>query len=678
MYNRYLVKLTSQIKKQFSRRKSTLATFFDVKKAYDTVWHSRLLYKLKSIGVTGKMYYYIKDLLSCRSMCVRLGTVYSSFKDIDMGIPQGSIIAPILFSILIYDLPQHLSKNTNVVQYADDIAMWMNTTLRKNTNKRTITHVQKLYQYDLDNLNNYMKDNGLELSSEKTYLMLFNNGENPKTLPTLSLDNKPLAFKPTVKFLGVYITRKLNWRHHIEYLITKANKRLNFLKIINRQSWSQDTQTMLHLAISLVRSKLLYGQEVYFTASNTLLKKLQSVDSKAIKLALGVPVHTNTMKSYKESNVLPLTDQRELAVTKYVIRALAVKNSVKDELLYTSETDYPQKARKMHSLQPIRNFAEVLLSKSNIDINDIPVMPLIPSIPSWELEKATFDIDYINLNKTEEINILVSEVKSHLTTYYPNHLKIFTDGSVLDTADSGAGFVIPALKVQQSFYIGKGFSIFTSELYAILMALNYINSLSYDIYNILLCVDSKSVLRSLKQTENVIRNDIICEIKHLIHCISSSGVGINFCWVPSHCGLYWNEVSDKLAKDGASNNANAETFHNIRLSVHELGSMLECSLYTNFSNTQSMIPDCPRQLASLIYKLRLNSWKTKYTQNVCICSKALSVHHLLFECPILLTTYRNNNLDFSCTNSRDILYNKNNDIISVVQLILRSPVGRLL
>ena len=81
------------------------------------------------------------------------------------------------------------------------------------------------------------------------------------------------------------------------------------------KSWSQDTKTLLHLSISLVRSKMIYGQEVYFSAPNTLLKKLQSIDSKAIKLAIGVPVHTNTSKSYAEAGIISISEQRKLAIS---------------------------------------------------------------------------------------------------------------------------------------------------------------------------------------------------------------------------------------------------------------------------------------------------------------------------------------------------------------------------
>ena len=99
---------------------------------------------------------------------------------------------------------------------------------------------------------------------------------------------------------------------------------------------------------------------------------------------------------------------------------------------------------------------------------------LAPQMPQWEHINARFDTDYTDLKKSESTNILAIQVREHLNNNYKNHIKICTDGSVLDSLDSGAELVIPDLKVQKYFYLGKGFSIFTSELCAILMALNYI------------------------------------------------------------------------------------------------------------------------------------------------------------------------------------------------------------
>ena len=99
-----------------------------------------------------------------------------------------------------------------------------------------------------------------------------------------------------------------------------------------------------------MRLELIYGQEVYFSAPNTFLKKLQSIDSKAIKLAIGVPVHTNTSKSYAEAGMISLSEQRKLAISKYVIRSLAVINLVTDKFFIDSNKDFPKSARNISSI----------------------------------------------------------------------------------------------------------------------------------------------------------------------------------------------------------------------------------------------------------------------------------------------------------------------------------------
>ena len=102
------------------------------------------------------------------------------------------------------------------------------------------------------------------------------------------------------------------------------------------------------------------------------------------------------------------------------------------------------------------------------------------------------------------------------------------------------------------------------------------------------------------------------------------GIGIEFCWVPSHCGRYWNEISDKLAKQSAMKNMSEISSNNLLLSSHEINSLLKKTVYKQIEKCKSAIPSCSRYLARVIYKLRLNSWSTKYSQNVtCVCKKYL-------------------------------------------------------
>jgi ribonuclease HI len=671
----HLVKLSAHIKNQFSKRKSIIATFFDVSKAYDSVWHTKLLSKLKDIGVSGIMYKYIVNFLCERSICTRVGNTYSSFRKIDMGIPQGSIISPLLFSILLHDLPKSLAENTHVVQYADDIAIWIKTSIKKRSGKRIINHVQNLYQKELDKIANYMYQNGMELSGEKTCLMFFNNGQKPFNLPSLQINGIQLKYESEVKFLGVYFTPKLNWKVHIDYLITKARKRLNFLKLVSAQPWSQDSKTLIHLAVSLIRSKLSYGQEVYFSAAKSLLAKLQSIDSRSIKIGLGVPVHSNTVKTYKEAGILSLSEHRKLSVAKYIIRGLSVPNSAEDGILLNAE-NYPKRAKNITYLQPVLNYTYDLMQTCNVSIEDIPVMPTTPIFPQWEHCPAIFDTDYTKIQK-EEINLLTLEAKAHLVKNYDYHLKIFTDGSVLPSTDSGCGFVIPDLKIQKAFYLGKRFSIFTAELYAILMALEFIFNLQFSIFRIVFCVDSKSVLYALQSWSCKNRSDLIFDIKLLISHISMRGSEISFCWIPSHCNIIYNDVADRLAKCGASNSSEANFISNAKLAKYEIISILENYVRTNFFDKKSKYYSCNRHLSKLIYKLKLNAWNTKFSQNVvCVCSQDISVNHLFFECPILLKLYSEKNLK---TNNFDILSIFDSDIIvDIMKVIYNSPVHSLL
>ena len=120
------------------------------------------------------------------------------------------------------------------------------------------------------------------------------------------------------------------------------------------------------------------------------------------------------------------------------------------------------------------------------------------------------------------------------------------------------------------------------------------------IFNFLICVDSKSVLYALQNWDCKGRRDIVYEVKCLIHCIMSRGMGTEFCWVPSHCGLYWNEISDKLAKQGALKNMSELSYNILLLSSHEIALILEKTVYKELENSKSALPSCSRYLAKLI------------------------------------------------------------------------------
>ena len=125
-------------------------------------------------------------------------------------------------------------------------------------------------------------------------------------------------------------------------------------------------------------------------------------------------------------------------------------------------------------------------------------------------------------------------------------------------------------------------------------------------------------------------------------------------------------------------NMSETSYSNLLLSSHEIISVLEKNVYKQIEKSKFAIPSCSRYLARVIYKLRLNTRDTKYSHNVtCVCKNALSIKHIILECPITTELFQTNEYDSNaCSNVKYILYNT--DIInSIVKLIVYSPICKL-
>ena len=122
---------------------------------------------------------------------------------------------------------------------------------------------------------------------------------------------------------------------------------------------------------------------------------MKNIDSKAVTLAIGVPVHTNTHKSYAETGTISLSEKHKLVVSKYVIHSVT-----EDFFNIDSNKDHPTRGQNIPSIQPIRNYINDLINECNIDITSIPVLPASPQMPQWEHINAKFNTDFTDLKKS--------------------------------------------------------------------------------------------------------------------------------------------------------------------------------------------------------------------------------------------------------------------------------------
>ena len=636
--------------------RTTAATFFDIKKAFDTVWHAKLLDKLNNIGITGRMYDYIATFLHSRKITVKVGSAFSTTHTVDMGIPQGSVIAPILFSVMLHDI-QHLitdkSKSPTMSLYADDLALWINF-----SDRGSVQHMAD-YQRHIDKVSKYMTENGFELSPEKTSFMVFNRNRNRQHDYSIKLGNKTILPSKQVKFLGVTITTTLTWTSHLTNLQNKASRSVNLIKSLTRETWASPG-SLVQLTNALVRSRLTYGLEVFITASQTQWQTHQRIELCALKHALGVCRRAINDLVYQEAGWLPLKDECLRRCANFEARMAITTNNVKTSLGQQPTT--PQLAafrRRWKQSRPalhqktttLSDLTNDLWTDANIKPADInPNPPTI--IPPWTMEKPTIITEYAtNATKKDNPLYIATVAKETLHTRYQHHLQIYTDGSVLDSGEAGCAMVIPSLKVSKKVKFNKGVSIYSAEIYALYIACDYLNSLPNPPLAAVILTDSKSSLQALNSNrKRNNRPELQAEIQLLTHQIITKGTDLTLHWLPSHCGIAGNEKADRTAKAATTSGR----YQHIGLSLPEAVSKLRNVAHNKRNDqmqdrcknkgwihiplerqpTKQKLP-FPRKHQQVIRRIRTGYHRYLHLDTKCRCGAAASLSHALSTCPDL-------------------------------------------
>lgn len=219
--------------------------YLDFMKAFDSVPHKRLLSKLRSYGITGKTLSIIKDFLENRSFRVRIGDKYSKLYRVLSGVPQGTVLGPLLFIIYINDLPHGLSSFISL--FADDLKLLSST---KNV---------LITQSDLDYLTNWQNMWLLKFNTNDKKCKVMHVGKN-NPMTEYYLNGQPLPKITEEKDLGVLVSDKLTWDLHIRQSINKANSIMGW---VSRNIISKEKNVMLNIYKSLIRPQLEYCVQIW-------------------------------------------------------------------------------------------------------------------------------------------------------------------------------------------------------------------------------------------------------------------------------------------------------------------------------------------------------------------------------------------------------------------------------
>ena len=243
------VLLIQYIEDSFETKKKAGAVFVDLTAVYDTVWHRGLICKPLRLLPDIHMVQIIMELIPNRSFTLSIGdSKRSRLRRLRNGLPQGSVLAPLLFNIYTYDLPSTISQK---YAYADDLALM-------HTSKDWKTLEGPLSQ-DTTTLSAYLQTRRLKLSHTKTVTTAFhlNNREAKRELKIFN-NGKLLPYCPTPTYLGVKLDRSLTFRHHLEALRKKLSTRVTLLRRLAGSEWGAGTKILRTTALSLVYSTAEY------------------------------------------------------------------------------------------------------------------------------------------------------------------------------------------------------------------------------------------------------------------------------------------------------------------------------------------------------------------------------------------------------------------------------------
>ena len=637
----HILRLQDLILKQINTKGYVAAIFIDFEKAYDMVWHRGLIHKIKNLGVSGNMLNFIANFLTNRSFQVRIGNSLSSKNHFQNGIPQGSIISPLLFLIAINDFPQTAKTDTSL--FADDSAIFAQG---KNL-KFVITHLQS----HLDEVQKWSEKWGFKISTSKTVQVLFTRRKTrPEVNTKTYIKSAEIPNQKSAKFLGLIFDSQLNWREHVTYIRRRVQCGINLLKSLTSSTWGADKKTLLTIYKMTILPIIDYGSLAYDNLSPYLSKAIESLQNQALKIICGAALTTPVAALQNECGVLPLHLKRLENQIKFSIKSQQTPNhNIHQTLLDHWTLHYGN--YKTHSSPIFLKISEYLHDHPpNMELK------LPPETPPWRLKKPQIDISLTNLISKKETNPeVIKKLALDRISLYLHSLHIYTDGSKTPDNHTAFAFHVPNLNEDKASKINPESSIFTAELMAIKTALEWCKINVSAETKITIFSDSKSSLQAIQNYTFKRHSNLIHKI---IELNSESKNNITLVWIPSHVGLPGNEKADELAKL-ATQNQTIDINNNISFS-ESLPAIIDYinakwqdayNSATSIEHFRAIEPTVSRSLKfstedrkteTIITRIRLGTCHLpfylhkfgKHPTGLCeTCNKNFNIAHLLMECP---------------------------------------------
>ena len=293
-----LIALHDDICKSLEQKHDVRVVFLDLSKAFDRVWHKGLLFKLKQFGITGPILSWLQNYLTDRHQRVVIEGQSSDWIRIEAGVPQGSILGPLLFVIFINDIVKEIQ--TNIRLFADDTSLFHSI---------VDSHItQRLLNRDLQKISEWAAQWLMIFNVLKNEAMTLSLRTNPPLQPPLLFDGTPLKEVTQHTHLGLTFSSNMSWKAHVDRICFRAGQRNNILR---RLKFRLPRITLENLFKSLVRPILEYGDVVFDDNSVLLSQRLEAIQLDAARTCTGAFLSTNRNSLLEELGWNTLAERRK-------------------------------------------------------------------------------------------------------------------------------------------------------------------------------------------------------------------------------------------------------------------------------------------------------------------------------------------------------------------------------
>jgi ribonuclease HI len=544
--NDQLVRLSQAVWDGYQRREKTCLVLYDFERAFDKVWHDGLLLKLIGAGVSRTMVRWVQEWLKNRLSWVRVEGVRGRSKLFQQGLPQGSVLSPLLFLVYINDLVEDLAGGgVQVSAFADDLAVWVTG--------KGVEEGRRRVQRATDAVAEWCRKWLMTVSVEKCTVTLFSNDARDREMRELSvyLNGSELKREKSPCFLGVTYDVGFTFRGHVDRVVSKATAGVRLLRCLTGCDWGWGKGLLRTTYVALVRSVLLYGSAAWAPwLSNTVWSMIERVQLEAARVVGG------TVKSAPREAVLA---EAGLCTVRRVAESLWMCEM--EKCLRAPEGD-PRREwgravvrRRLVRRSDWRREATRLVS--SMIPSGVERMGWMMSDKPWcEWKGVEWLVDGA---RSEDVESDRAVAVSLLRDLGAVDLLLYTDGSAFEGVRCGGAAAVvtrgdpenPERVDVRACAAGLVASSYQAEVCALGVALEWLREHVGDWDRAAVVSDSQAALRALKNVGVERMSADLGKVVGVGRELGDIGKRLVFVWVPGHRGLVGNEWADKAANEAA-------------------------------------------------------------------------------------------------------------------------------